>query len=59
MFVEELVAAYGDPGADLGAFFEAHALYDVIWQASAGPDRPQAVKRAAAGLALLRRGLES
>ena len=55
-FVEELIAAYGDPGLDLGAFLEAHALYDVIWQASAGPDRPQAMKRAAASLALLRGG---
>jgi Phosphotransferase enzyme family len=55
-FVEELVAAYGDPGVGLGAFLEAHALYDVIWQASAGPDRPQAMKRAAASLALLRDG---
>jgi hypothetical protein len=55
-FVEELVAAYGDPGVDLGAFLEAHALYDVIWQGSGGPDRPQAMKRAAASLALLRDG---
>jgi aminoglycoside/choline kinase family phosphotransferase len=53
-FVEELLAAYGDPGADLEAFLEAHALYDVIWQASAGPDRPHAIKRAAASLARLR-----
>jgi Ser/Thr protein kinase RdoA (MazF antagonist) len=53
-FVEELVAAYGDPGVDLGAFLEAHALYEVIWQASAGPDRPHATKRAAASLARLR-----
>lgn len=55
-FVEELLAAYGDPAADLGPFLEAHALYDVIWQASAGPDRPHAMKRAAASLALLRDG---
>ena len=55
-FVEELVAAYGDPAADLGPFLEAHALYDVIWQGSAGPDRPHAMKRAAASLALLRDG---
>ena len=53
-FVEELVAAYGDPTADLGPFLEAHALYDVIWQASAGPDRPDAMNRAAASLARLR-----
>ena len=58
-FVEELLAAYGDPGAGLGAFLEAHALYDVIWQASAGPDRPHAMKRAAASLALLRGGRAS
>lgn len=55
-FVEELVAAYGNPGVDLGAFLEAHTLYDVIWQGSAGPDRPQAMKRAVASLALLRGG---
>jgi hypothetical protein len=56
-YIDELLAAYGDPGVeDLGAFLEAHALYDVIWQASAGPDRPQAMKRAAASLALLRDG---
>jgi hypothetical protein len=55
-FVEELVAAYGDPGVDLGAFLEAHALYDIIWQGSASPDRPQAMKRAAASLSLLRDG---
>src|SRR3954462_11422163 len=31
---EELLAGYGDPGVgDVGAFLEAHALYDVIWQA--------------------------
>ncbi len=53
-FVEELVAAYGDSGAELGAFLEAHALYEVIWQASAGPDRPHAMQRAAASLARLR-----
>ena len=33
-FTEELLAAYGDPGVeDLEAFLEAHALYDVVWQA--------------------------
>jgi Phosphotransferase enzyme family len=36
-FVEELLAAYGDPGVeDLEAFLEAHALYEVIWQAFVG-----------------------
>jgi len=35
-FVEELLAGYGEPGAEgLEAFLEAHALYDVIWQAFA------------------------
>jgi hypothetical protein len=55
-FVEELLAAYGDPGVDLAAFFEAHALYDVIWQAFEGRRRPQAMMRAAASLAVLREG---
>jgi hypothetical protein len=56
-FVEELLAAYGDPGVeDLGAFLEAHALYEVVWQAFEGRDRPRAMKRAAASLALLRAG---
>jgi hypothetical protein len=33
-FVEELLAAYGDPGVHgLEAFLAAHALYDVVWQA--------------------------
>jgi thiamine kinase-like enzyme len=56
-FIEELLAAYGDPGLDdLGQFFEAHALYDVLWQAFEGRRRPRAMKRAAAGLALWREG---
>jgi hypothetical protein len=56
-FIEELLAAYGDPGLeDLGEFFEAHALYDVVWQAFEGRRRPRAMKRAAAGLALWREG---
>jgi hypothetical protein len=56
-FIEELLAAYGDPGVeDLEAFFEAHALYDVVWQAFEGRRRPRAMKRAAASLALLRDG---
>ncbi len=54
-YVEELLAAYGEPGADgLEAFLAAHALYDVIWQAYEARRRPQAMERAAAGLALLR-----
>jgi hypothetical protein len=33
-FIEELLAAYGDPGIDdLQTFFEAHALYETIWRA--------------------------
>jgi Ser/Thr protein kinase RdoA (MazF antagonist) len=41
-FIEELLAAYGDPGvADLEAFLEAHALYEVVWQAFAGRRRPR------------------
>jgi hypothetical protein len=56
-FGEELLAAYGDPGVeDLGAFLEAHALYDVVWQAYEGRRRPRAMKRAAASLALWREG---
>ena len=54
-FSEALLAAYGDPGVeDLGAFLEAHAVYDVIWQAYEGRRRPQAMQRAAANLASLR-----
>jgi thiamine kinase-like enzyme len=33
-FVEELLAGYGEPGAEgLETFLEAHALYDVVWRA--------------------------
>ena len=35
-------------------FLEAHALYDIIWQASEARRRPRAMQRAAAGLALWR-----
>jgi hypothetical protein len=39
-FIEELLAAYGDPGVeDLDAFFEAHALYEVVWHAFEGRHR--------------------
>ena len=56
-FTEELLAAYGDPGVDdLEAFLDAHALYEVVWQAFEGRRRPRAMKRAAASLALLRDG---
>jgi hypothetical protein len=51
-FIEELLAAYGEPGVeDLGAFLEAHALYEVVWQAFEARRRPRAMKRAAANLA--------
>ena len=33
-FIEELLAAYGEPGVEgLEPFLEAHALYDIVWQA--------------------------
>lgn len=35
-FVEELLAAYGEPVEGLETFLEAHALYDVVWQAFRG-----------------------
>jgi len=48
-FVEELLAAYGDPGVEgLEAFLDAHALYDIVWQAFEGRRRPSAVRRATA-----------
>lgn len=51
-FIEELLAAYGDPGVeDLEAFLEAQALYDVVWQAFEARRRPRAMTRAAASLA--------
>jgi hypothetical protein len=54
-FVEELLAGYGGPGLeDLETFLDAHALYDVVWQAYDALRRPQAITRAAANLALLR-----
>jgi len=54
-FVEELLAGYGGPGVEgLEAFLEAHALYDVVWQAFEARRRPRAMERAAASLALLR-----
>jgi len=54
-FIEELLAAYGEPGVErLASFLEAHALYDVVWQAFEARRRPRAMKRAAASLALWR-----
>jgi len=56
-YVGELLAAYGDPGVDdFESFLEAHALYDVVWQAFEARRRPQAMARAAATLALWREG---
>jgi hypothetical protein len=54
-FVEELLAAYGEPAVEgLETFLEAHALYDVVWQAFEARRRPRALERAAASLALWR-----
>jgi hypothetical protein len=51
-FIEELLAAYGEPGVEgLETFLEAHALYEVVWQAFEARRRPRAMKRAAASLA--------
>ena len=36
-FIEEMLAAYGDPGADLQPFLDAHALYSIIWRSAQGP----------------------
>jgi hypothetical protein len=54
-FVEELLAAYGEPGVEgLETVLEAHALYDVVWQAFEARRRPRATQRAAGSLALWR-----
>ena len=54
-FVDELLAAYGEPGVeDLEPFLDAHALYAVVWHAFEARRRPPAAERAAAGLALWR-----
>jgi hypothetical protein len=51
-FIEELLAAYGEPGVEgLETLFEAHTLYEVVWQAFEARRRPRAMKRAAASLA--------
>jgi hypothetical protein len=56
-FIEELLAGYGEPGIEgLEPFLQAHALYDVVWQAFEARRRPQAIERAAANLALWRAG---
>jgi Phosphotransferase enzyme family len=56
-FMDELVAAYGDPGVhDLQPFLDAHALYEVVWHAFESRRRPQAMDRAAASLARWREG---
>jgi hypothetical protein len=54
-FIEEFLAAYGEPGLEgLESFLEAHALYDIVWQAFEARRRPEAMRRAAASLALWR-----
>jgi Ser/Thr protein kinase RdoA (MazF antagonist) len=54
-FTDALLAAYGEPGVEgMETFLEAHALYDIVWQAFEARRRPQAMKRAAATLALWR-----
>jgi hypothetical protein len=54
-FSDELLAGYGEPGVEgLQTFLEAHALYDVVWQAFEARRRPQAMQRAADTLALWR-----
>jgi Ser/Thr protein kinase RdoA (MazF antagonist) len=51
-FIDELLATYGDPGVgSLEPFLDAHALYEVVWHAFEARRRPQAMKRAADGLA--------
>ena len=49
-FVDQLLAAYGDAGVeDLKAFLEAHALYEVVWQAFEGQRRRAAANVPRAG----------
>jgi aminoglycoside/choline kinase family phosphotransferase len=48
-FIEELLVAYGEPCVEgLEPFFQAHAVYEVVWRAFGAQRRPQAMKRAAA-----------
>jgi hypothetical protein len=50
-FIEALLDAYGGPSVEgLEPFVEAHALYDVVWQAFEARRRPRAVKRAVGSL---------
>jgi hypothetical protein len=43
--------AYGGPGLEgFEPFLEAHALYDVVWQAFEARRRPRAIKRAVGSL---------
>jgi hypothetical protein len=56
-YADGLLAGYGrlDAGAEgLQPFLDAHALYDVVWQAHEARRRPRAMQRAARNLALLR-----
>jgi Phosphotransferase enzyme family len=53
-YTKELLAAYGEPVEGLESALEAHALYDIVWQAFEARRRPQAMQRAAASLALWR-----
>jgi Phosphotransferase enzyme family len=47
-FLEELLAAYGEPGVeDLGPFLEAHGLYDIVWQAFEARRRPRSSRHSA------------
>src|SRR4051795_1922899 len=54
-FIEELLLAYGEPGVEsLETFLEAHAVYDVVWQAfearrRGGALRGQGFERPAGG----------
>jgi hypothetical protein len=58
--MEELLAAYGDPGIeDFEAFLEAHALYEVVWQAFEARRQRGAMKRVATTPALWRAGRAS
>lgn len=54
-YAGELLAGYGrSDAAPLQPFLDAHALYDVVWQAHEARRRPRAMQRAASNLALLR-----
>ncbi len=53
-FIDGLLAAYGADAEGLEPFLEAHVLYDIVWHAYEARRRPDAMKRAAAGLGLWR-----